>query len=134
MLVKQIAQALSVSAETVRYYTRIGYLSPARNSNNGYKEYGQKDVDRLRFILSARQLGFSVEDIGLFLSEAGKGKSICPRVRKLVAHRLNETEERFKETQVLRKRMKKAILEWDKKPNKAPTGNMVCHLIEDFNA
>jgi len=134
MQVKQIAQSLSVSADTVRYYTRIGYLSPARNLNNGYKEYGQKDVDRMRFILGARQLGFSVEDIGLFIKEAGKGRTACPMVRNLVSHRLKETEARFKEAQALRNRMKKAVREWEDKPNKVPTGNMVCHLIENFNA
>ena len=133
MHVKQIAQSLSVSTDTVRYYTRIGYLSPIRNRNNDYKEYGQKELDRMRFILGARQLGFSVEDLGLFIKEASKGRAPCPIVRDLVNHRLKETEQRFKEAQALRNRMKKAVRDWEDKPNEVPTGNMVCHLIENFN-
>ena len=134
MQIKQIARSLSVSADTVRYYTRIGYVTPTRNLSNGYKEYGKRDIDRMRFILSARQLGFSVEDIGLFIKEAGKGRTACPLVRNLVSHRLKVTEVRFKEVQALRNRMKKAVREWEAKPNKVPTGSMVCHLIENLNA
>ena len=58
-IVKQIADALEISADSVRYYTRIGFLVPSK-SHNGYKYYRSADVTRLRFILSARSLGFSV--------------------------------------------------------------------------
>ena len=50
MRVKQIADALDISVDTVRYYTRIGLLVPNK-SHNGYKYYRPADVTRLRFIL-----------------------------------------------------------------------------------
>ena len=86
----------------------------------------------MRFIVSARQLGFSVDDIGLMIKEAQRGKSVCPLVREMIVARLAETEAVFKDMNTLRGRMKKAIKEWEAKPNKAPSGDMVCHLIEDF--
>ena len=132
MKVKQVAQLLEVSPDTVRYYTRIGYLSPRRNRSNGYKEYRQKDIDRLRFIIGARLLGFAVDDVGQIIREASKGRTPCPMVRELIKSRLEETESQFQETLALRKRMKSAVSEWEKKPNRVPTGNMICHLIEDF--
>ncbi len=132
MRVKQVAQTIGVSPDAVRYYTRIGYLTPRKNHINGYKEYRNKDVQRMRFISDARQLGFSVDDIGQIIGEANKGRTPCPIVRDIIFHRLKETEKRFEETVALRKRMKAAVTEWERKPNKVPTGNMVCHLIEDF--
>ncbi len=132
MRVNQLAKELSVSADTVRYYSRIGFLTPIKSPVNGYKEYGREDAQRLRFILSARQLGFSVDDIGQILDETSKGRTACPLVRRLIKERLDEIEKRFIETERLRKRMLVAVGEWDLKPNKAPTGQMVCHLIEDF--
>lgn len=132
MRVKSFANKLGTTADTIRYYTRIGYLSPSINAGNGYKVYSNGDEARMRFILSARQLGFSVDDIGLMIREAQKGNSACPLVRELIITRLAETEALFLDTNALRKRMTKAIQEWEAKPNRTPTGEMVCHLIEEF--
>ena len=84
MRVKDLANVLSVSAETVRFYTRKGFLFPSRNSSNGYKEYEEKDLKRMRFILSARALGFSVNDIGEILAVADSKMTPCPPVRALI--------------------------------------------------
>lgn len=132
MRVGQLAQRLGITGDTVRFYTRIGYVHPVKNKNNGYKEYSETDEKRLRFILSARQLGFTVEDIGQIIGEAEKGKAPCPLVRRLIDQRLRETDQRFAETVALRERMKTAVADWQHKPDKAPTGEMICHLIEEF--
>ena len=64
MKVSEIARYLGVTADTVRFYTRINVLNPQKSQVNGYREYSEADVHRLRFVLSARQLGFSVDDHG----------------------------------------------------------------------
>lgn len=133
MKVGELAQKLDVTPDTVRYYTRIGCLSPVKSMNNGYKHYGEDDQDRLHFILSARQLGFSVNDIAQILDEAAKGMTACPLVRELLEKRLQETEALFQRTLALRNRMHAALHEWQDKPDKAPSGHMVCHLIEGLN-
>nr|WP_323844288.1 MerR family DNA-binding protein [Microbulbifer sp. GG15] len=130
----EIAKRLDVTAETVRFYTRIGVLQPTKNKINGYREFSEKDFIRLRFVLNARQLGFSVGDIKEILAHADKKQSPCPTVRRLIDQRLHETERRFTETQKLRDRMQQAVAQWSQRPNKAPTGNMICHLIEEFAA
>jgi DNA-binding transcriptional MerR regulator len=75
MRVNQLANETGVSVDTVRYYTRIGFLKPTKNPSNGYKEYCAKEKRRMRFILSARQLGFSVSDIAEILDTADQGES-----------------------------------------------------------
>ncbi|MCG8382429.1 MAG: MerR family transcriptional regulator [Gammaproteobacteria bacterium] len=134
MKVLELAKRLGVTAETVRFYTRIGVLNPIKNQTNGYREYSDKDYRRLRFVLSARQLGFSVEDIKEILAHSDKKKSPCPTVRRLIDQRLYEIDQRFRETLQLRERMQRAMSEWNQKPDKAPTGHMICHLIEEFTA
>lgn len=133
MRVNQIANEIGVTADTVRFYTRVGYLNPSKNPTNGYKEYGDKERRLLRFILSARQLGFSVEDIGQILSTAERGRSPCPLVRVLIQQRLIETQKSFQDSVQLRERMTSAIETWNQKPDRAPTGEMICHLIEEFD-
>lgn len=133
MRVNQVADKLKITPDTVRFYTRKGYLKPIKESESGYKNFNDKDVQRLRFIISARQLGFTVEEIGKFIFEAEKGKSPCPLVRNLIKEHLTETEHRFQEMLTLRARMKSAIKNWEGQPDKEPTGNMICHLIENFS-
>lgn len=130
MRVNELANALNTTADTVRYYTRIGLISPIKSPENGYKDYGETVQRRLKFILSARQLDFSVEEIKDILSEADKGHSACPLVREIIEHRLAETEKQFQAALLLREKLRKAINDWQSKPDKAPTGHMICHLIE----
>ena len=70
MQVQDLARELGVTTDTVRYYSRVGLLEPAKNPDNGYKVFGEQDRHRMRFILSARQLGFSVTDIRQILQHA----------------------------------------------------------------
>lgn len=134
MLVNEVAKIMNIGPETVRFYTRIKLLHPEKNRLNGYREFGEKDLNRLKFILAARQLGFSVDDIHQILADSDKMKSPCPEVRRLLAKRLEETEQRFQQMKQLRRRMKQALNLWKKMPDMEPTGQMICHLIEDFTS
>tara|TARA_R110001583_G_scaffold186189_4_gene346835 strand:+ start:232 stop:654 length:423 start_codon:yes stop_codon:yes gene_type:complete len=133
MQVSAVAKDLKVSPDTIRYYTRIGLVVPKKSKVNGYKKYNKNEIQRLSFILSARQLGFSVKDIQQILIHADKGDSACPMVRQLLERRLLDTEYQFKQMQTLRNNMQEAIVHWQSLPNKAPSKEMICHLIESFS-
>ncbi len=57
-----------ISTRTLRYYDQCGLLSPARIASNGYRIYGQKEIDRLQQILFYRELGVGLNDIKNILS------------------------------------------------------------------
>ena len=97
MKVREVAKLLGITPDTVRYYARINILNPKRSKANGYRIYSEKDISRLRFVMSARQLGFSVEDIQEIVAHADKKRSPCPTVRRLIDQRLQETECRLKD-------------------------------------
>lgn len=61
MNIGQAADLSTLPAKTIRYYEDIGLISPARR-DNGYRDYGTKEVHELRFIARARGLGFTVEE------------------------------------------------------------------------
>jgi DNA-binding transcriptional MerR regulator len=130
MRVTELAKAMNTTANTVRYYTRIGLIEPIKNPENGYKSYGKIVQQRLKFILNARQLDFSVDEIREILTKSDKGHTACPLVREIIEHRLAETEKQFQSALLLREKLKNAISDWQNKPDKAPTGHMICHLIE----
>jgi DNA-binding transcriptional MerR regulator len=129
MKVTELAHAEQVNANTVRHYVRIGLLNPARDPN-GYHSFAAADQQRLRFILQARDPGFTLDDIKAILHEAGKGQSPCPAVRQLIEPRLKEAREKLKSMQALVDRMEHAVASWEQQPDCQPCGEHICHLIE----
>ncbi len=130
MRVNQVAKILDITSDTVRFYTRIGLLTPSKSLVNGYKEYSERDISRMQFILSARNLGFSVDEIRVIFSRTDHGESACSLVRKMIKQKLVETEKQFVEMVKLRAKLTQAVNDWSNKPDLEPTGNMICHLIE----
>ncbi len=125
-----LAKKSDVSLYTVRHYTRIGLLKPSRNLRNGYKVYQPSDAARLRFIKSAKNLGFSLSEIAAILDEAKHGNSPCPLVREIIVSRIEDNRRKIKEMQRLQRKMENAVKEWAKMQTSMPDGTSVCHLIE----
>lgn len=133
MKVIELARAADVNTDTVRYYTRLGLLRPRRDADNGYRRYGAGDLQRLRFVRRARQLGFSLQEITEILREADDHSSPCPLVRELFEHKLADVERRLAELTEMRDRMRQAMAAWQGMPDGVPDGHTICRLIEHWD-
>jgi len=132
MHVAQLAHEAGVSADTVRHYTRVGLLRPHRDPSNGYRDFGKSDLSRLRFIRSARQLGFSVDEIKQILSCSDHGDSPCARVRRLAVKHLEEVRAQLRNLREVERRLSEALELWAGLPDGTPDGEHVCILIESW--
>lgn len=132
MRVIEVARAADVNTDTVRYYTRLGLLRPGRDPDNGYRRYGAGDLQRLRFVRRARQLGFSLQEIAAILREADDHNSPCPLVRELFEHKLADVERQLAELTETRNRMRQAMAAWQEMPDGIPDGHTICRLIEHW--
>ena len=63
MRIGELAAQAGVPAATVRYYERRGLIGRPGRSPSGYREYTEAEVDRIRFIKRAQDLGFALEEI-----------------------------------------------------------------------
>ncbi len=63
MNIGEASKASGVSAKMIRYYESIGVLPKPDRRLSGYRDYGQADIHRLRFVRRARELGFSMRRI-----------------------------------------------------------------------
>lgn len=132
--VTEIARQFNVSTDTIRHYTKLGLLSPERDTTNGYRRYGIEQERRLRFLLSAKRLGFSLKDIQAILDMAALGDTPCPLVRALIDRRMEAIREEMRDAQKLMARMESASRAWRDLPDCAPSGEGICHLIETWDS
>ncbi len=66
--VNKLARISGISTRALRYYDSIGLLRPARVSSNGYRIYGQNEVEMLQQILFYREIGISLDEIKAILN------------------------------------------------------------------
>lgn len=85
-----LARATGCNIETIRYYEKTGVLPDPPRTDAGYRIYSAAHATRLRFILRARELGFSMEDIrGLMGLEDGAAPT-CAEVKERTERHLAE--------------------------------------------
>jgi MerR family copper efflux transcriptional regulator len=68
MNIGQAATASGVSVKMIRHYEGVGLVPPPHRTDSGYRQYTEGEVHTLRFIRQARDLGFSIHEIGELLS------------------------------------------------------------------
>jgi len=64
-----VAELAGVTVRTLHHYDEIGLLSPGERGPNGYRRYGEADLERLQQILYYRELGLSLEEIAAILDD-----------------------------------------------------------------
>lgn len=83
-----LARSAGVTPSAVRYYERVGILPEPTRTPKGYRVYGPDDVERLRFVRRAQELGFSLDEIAGLLALAVAPGDPCDDVRaRAQAHR-----------------------------------------------
>lgn len=97
-----IGRVLGLSADTLRYYEKVGLLPGVSRSTSGIRRYGEKDISRLRFIQRAQKMGFSLAEIAQLLAMRDNPQRARDSVRKLTAAKLDEVQTRLRDITLLR--------------------------------
>jgi Hg(II)-responsive transcriptional regulator len=122
MRIGELARSVDVSVETIRYYQRIGLLSLPQKPYGGIRSYSAQDLQRLRFIRRAQQLGFSLGDIQALLELSS---SDCEQVQTLAAEKLNMVHEKLSQLRRIESVLAKTLEECARRK-----GNQPCPIIE----
>lgn len=103
LTIGELASAVDVSTDTIRYYERRGLLPRAGSTRAGYRQYIEEQIELLRFIKQAQSLGFSLDEIKELLPEKGASLLECRRVRDLLIAKIGDIDKRLVEMRRFRK-------------------------------
>lgn len=103
--VAELAAAVGVGADTIRYYEKIGLLLPPERTPAGYRIYDPAVVDRLQFIQGAQRLGLTLIDIKNLLAIRDTGECPCEPAETLLRRRLADLDAELARLTALRDQM-----------------------------
>ena len=92
-----LARRFGCNIETIRYYENIALLGAPDRALGGHRLYSVKDPARLGFILRARELGFSIEELRSLLSLADSHAYTCGEVLTLTERHLDDIRAKIKD-------------------------------------
>ena len=98
----EAASRSGVSAKMIRHYEALGLIPKARRTESGYRTYAEADVHKLRFIRHARDLGFSMRDIGELLSLWQNHRRRSSEVRALALAHIRDLEAKIAKTEAMK--------------------------------
>lgn len=122
-----VTERLGISADTLRYYEKIGLLPPVYRAPSGVRVYDNRDLSRLRFIQRAKAMNFSLEEIGQLLEMREDPQNARDNVRELTHRKLEEVEGHMQELETLRKELTLLI-------NLCRGSDAGCPIIEDLDS
>ena len=109
MLIGELADALGLPTQTVRFYERRGLLPKPRRAPNGYRVYDEATLDRLRFIRSAQTAGLTLAEIQSVIDIRDHGVSPCIHVDALLDAKINEVRERRRQLAALERDLEQLV-------------------------
>lgn len=94
MKIGEVSKRTGCNIETIRYYERIGVieLPPRRGA---YRNYRPSDIERLRFVRRARELGFSLEEVRALLDLASNPAENCEQVQTIAERHLENVQSKI---------------------------------------
>jgi len=92
----QVAHKAGVGVETVRFYEREGLIVQPERPGRGYRRYPEDTVRRIRFIRHAKDLGFTLKEIGGLLSLRSDPAENCAQVRAQASEKIVSIDEKIR--------------------------------------
>jgi len=109
MRIGQLAEQVGLSTKTIRFYEDSGVLPEPDRADNGYREYEQPSVDRLRFIRDAQTAGLTLSEIATILELRDRGEDSCHHTVAMLEGHLVEVDRQLDELQRTKVRLTEMI-------------------------
>ncbi|MBI3926891.1 MAG: MerR family DNA-binding protein [Armatimonadetes bacterium] len=109
MTIGEVARAAGVGVETVRFYEREGLVPRAPRTESGYRRFPEDTPRRLHFIRRARDLGFTLHEIGELLELASDPTQEAARIRERAVAKMVDLDRRIQDLQRMRDTLQQLV-------------------------
>ncbi len=109
LTIGKLSELTGVSADTLRYYEKMGLLADTSRSPAGYRLYNQQTVRVVRFIRGAKELSFTLDEIRKLLTLKTSDQSTCAQILMHTEAKIKEAEMRICELKEIKKVLKELV-------------------------
>jgi DNA-binding transcriptional MerR regulator len=120
LTVGQVAARAGVSADTIRYYERVGVLPKVTRTSGGYRAYPEGVLNRITLVRNAQRFGFSLREIAAFLRVRDRGGKPCHEVKAAAERMLEAMDQHIADLTAARARVRETIDDWDRRLARTP--------------
>ena len=114
MLINELSKKTDVTIHTIRYYENLGLIQGTADENvktNNYKNYDEGVVERLKIIIEAKEVGFTLAEIRKLLGSWFDDSNPKSETLALLRDKINEIDKKIKQFRQIKKRLEKACQE-----------------------
>ncbi len=130
MRISELAKRMGLSTHTLRFYEKKGLIDHSSRSEGGYRIYDEADLRRAEFVRTARDVGFSLEDIALLLSiRIDRDSHTCEQVAEIARSKLNKVNDRLRELESMKKTLE-ILLEGCRNGSKSAANCSILEVLE----
>lgn len=109
MKIGEFADRADVNVQTVRYYERRGLLREPERTGSGYRSYEEQDLLRLRFILRAKALGFTLSEVGELLDLRVDPERSADDVRARAQEKIRQTQSKIQDLKGIKAALQRVV-------------------------
>jgi Hg(II)-responsive transcriptional regulator len=109
LTIGKVAKRAGVGVETLRFYQRKGLIDKPPRRDSGYRQYPADTVNRVRFIKSAKELGFSLREIRELMALSIAPRANCTPVKKRAEAKIGDIEEKICALQRMKQSLQKLV-------------------------
>ncbi|MFA9414723.1 MULTISPECIES: stress response transcriptional regulator NmlR [unclassified Streptococcus] len=109
MNIKKVSEKTGISADTIRYYERIGLMPAVTRNKAGVRDFTELDIQLLEFVRCYRSAGIGVEPLIEYIQLLGQGDQTVPARIELLSEQLEALDNRINELTQARDRLKYKI-------------------------
>jgi DNA-binding transcriptional MerR regulator len=130
----RVAQQTGVTVDTIRFYEKQGLLRRSPRTEGGFRLFGTEDIETLKFVRKAQELGFSLNEIRELLILRADRVPACSHVKELLDQKLATVRQKIAELQSLERGLKAALRKCKRELTSAAPGHgECCPVIEEIN-
>jgi DNA-binding transcriptional MerR regulator len=130
----QVAQETGLSIDTIRFYEKQGLLKQSARTEGGFRLFGSSEIEILKFVRKAQELGFSLSEIRELLILRADHVPACSHVEELLEHKLAGVEQKIEELRKLEHSLRAALRKCKRSlKTTAPGHEDCCPVLEEIS-